>query len=81
MGMGGAPIAEWLELPWLVLILQWMSYVSIAGLVLAVLFIGGLGLYHGILTIFGLEVRTMDPKPAPTPLPSEPRVERSENSS
>ncbi len=76
-GMGGAPIAELFGLTWLVLALKWLSYVSVSILTVATVLIGGLGMYHGILTVLGKEVGTVTTKKQPAPLPSRPVVEES----
>jgi len=77
-GMGGAPIAEKFDLPWLMYILTGIAYVSVALLAVAAIFVGGLGLWHGILVILGKEVGTFsgERKPEPKPLPGNPQVER-----
>ena len=75
LGMGGAPIAEKFEISWLVVVLTWISYFSIGLLSIATFIIGGLGLYHGILTILGKEVGTVRRKPGQKSLHVRPRVE------
>jgi hypothetical protein len=77
-GMGGAPIAEYFGLSWLVVALKWLSYGSVGILAVATLLIGGLGMYHGILTVLGKEIGTITPKRNATgSLPSRPVVEES----
>jgi len=75
LGMGGAPIAEYFELPWLVILLQWIAYISVAVLLVATVVIGGLGMYHGILTVLGKSPGTLQNTPTPAPLPNAPRVD------
>ena len=54
LGMGGAPIAEKFGPPWLLTVFTGISYVSLGFLSIATLLIGGLFLYHGALTFFGI---------------------------
>jgi hypothetical protein len=75
LGMGGAPIAEKFDVLWLMTALKWLSYVSVVVLVVAALGIGGLGLYHGILTVLGKDVGTLSRKSAPEPF-RDPVVQR-----
>lgn len=75
LGMGGAPIAEKFEVAWLVTVLTGISYLSVGLLAVAALFIGGLGMWHGILVIFGREVGRVSQVAPVRPLPAEPRVE------
>ena len=53
LGMGGAPIAEKYGPEWLVGVLTTISYVSLGVLAIATLFVGGLFLHHGFLTLIG----------------------------
>ena len=63
-GMGGAPIAEYFGILWLMVGLTWLSYVAVACLAVATLLIGGLGMYHGILTVLGKEVGRISARPS-----------------
>ena len=74
-GMGGAPIAEYFGQIWLMHTLKWIAWIAIALLSVATLIIGGLGLYHGILTIMGKSPGTVTAPMAAAPLPSVPQVE------
>ena len=74
MGMGGAPIAEKFEVMWLVEVLKWISYISCALLAIATALVGGLGLYHGILTVFGKDIGTISTPVADSPLMGAPEV-------
>jgi len=78
LGMGGAPIAEKFDVFWLMHGLKWMAYLSIALLCVATFLIGGMGIYHGILTVLGKEVGTVRTKPTPAGLPAQPQVEESQ---
>jgi hypothetical protein len=73
LGMGGAPIAEKFELIWLMELLKWMAWISVGFLSIAALFMGGLGIHHGILVVLGKEVGTINPK---APLPPPPGFEQ-----
>ena len=77
LGMGGAPIAEMLEIGWLTTALTWIAYASVGLLAVAAFFLGGMGLWHGILVILGRDVGTVSRKRAPRApeLPARPRVE------
>ena len=79
MGMGGAPIAEKFGPQWLVTVLTTISYISIALLTIATLAVGGLGLYHGYLTIRGKEIGTISRPPESEQVPSKPVVEESDD--
>lgn len=73
-GMGGAPIAEYYGIAWLEVGLRWLAYVSVGLLSIATLLIGGLGMYHGILTVLGRSPGTVTRPPAPATA-FEPKVE------
>jgi hypothetical protein len=76
-GMGGAPIAEKFGVMWLMTGLTWVSYASVALLAVATMIIGGLGMYHGVLTVLGKEVGRVTAPPTARPLP-RPTVEETE---
>tara|TARA_Y100001934_G_C12293075_1_gene745888 strand:+ start:470 stop:781 length:312 start_codon:yes stop_codon:yes gene_type:complete len=80
-GMGGAPIAEYFGLIWLMHGLVWMSYIALFLLSVATLIVGGLGLYHGFLTVIGQSPGTISEKQpvANSFVPVEPRVEEINN--
>ncbi|MDP7039747.1 MAG: hypothetical protein QGI45_11355 [Myxococcota bacterium] len=80
-GMGGAPIAEYFGFIWLMHALVWMSYIALFLLSIATLVVGGLGLYHGYLTVIGQSPGTISGhKVLPnTIVPVEPEVEEIKN--
>ena len=80
-GMGGAPIAEYFGLIWLMHALVWMSYIALFLLSLATLVVGGLGLYHGFLTVIGQSPGTISEQnvASNTIVPVEPEVQEIKN--
>lgn len=80
-GMGGAPIAEYFGLIWLMHALVWMSYIALFLLSIATLIVGGLGLYHGYLTVIGQSPGTISENHVVpnTIVPADPEVEEIKN--
>ena len=76
-GMGGAPIAEYFGLVWLMHGLRWISHIALFLLSVATLVVGGLGLYHGFLTVIGKSPGTISENEVVvnSQVPVEPYVE------
>lgn len=74
-GMGGAPIAEKFQVFWLMHTLKWTAWIACALLAVATLLVGGMGVYHGLLTVVGKSPGSLKNNTPSVNVPKVPVVE------